>query len=174
MSICFLSKRDQIRSLLQEIEDFKKYCGMLDLDEIDQRATFHTKCFLLYTILGIISYVSVPLLTVEVCEDRRSENMKRNGIPCGLVARFRLPFAFDYTPLFQIALAHQIYLVTSITIVIVTITMLLCGLLLFATEQLKYLRSLMLGTCSHHEKTIRDKFRFCIRYHTVIIKYVPR
>lgn len=174
MSICFVGNQIKVQKLIDAIDSFKKFCESLDLVEIDKRSLFFSKGFMAYSVMGILTYATVPLITRKQCEVTKNSNMKRHGIPCGLVARVRWPFKFDYSPLFEIVYLHQLYIVTASTFLIISITMLLCGLLLQTIEQFKNLRKMILKISTCSEEQMKEYIKFCIEYHNAIIGYVLR
>ncbi|XP_049821534.1 odorant receptor 49b-like [Aethina tumida] len=171
MIICFINKRRLIKKLVTSICDFEKYGQSQELLQTDRKANLYSKMFLWYGILGNFVYMLMPQLNVKHCVENRSQQLIDQGIPCGLVVRCRFPFKFDYTPVFEIVFVHQIYTCSMVTLVVLVLTMLLCGFLMHLEHQLQHLKSyierLDLVPCCQYI----EQLHFCIKYHCAIIDY---
>lgn len=128
----------------------------------------------MYGVIGNVCYALFPLLTVSKCEEtRKSSEIVKERDPCGLVVRVWYPFDISQFPLFYVAYLIQMYTCIVISVLVLTITMLLVGLLMYAVALLK--------DCGNHieiccddtsENQIKDNVHFCVRYHIAIILYV--
>nr|WJJ63320.1 odorant receptor 20 [Pachyrhinus yasumatsui] len=171
MVICFISNRRTIIKLVASINRFKKYGNWSKVKEINDRANLFSKIFMFYGILGNFVYMLMPQLSVNKCYDKRSSKMINDGVPCGLVVRSRFPFKFDYSPMFEIVFINQIYTCTIVSIVVLVLTMLLCGFLMHIVNQLSNLKSFIAELNKCPKEKIWNKLIFIIRYHIDIIKY---
>lgn len=168
MTICFLRKRHLIKQLVEDLATFQEFCPMHEIHETDKLANLYAKLFMFYGIIGNIVYITMPHFTVEQCEDIRQFESRDSDIPCGLVTRGRLPFKFDYSPLFEAVFIHQFYTCTMVTVIILDLTMLLCSFLLHIINQLKRLKTLI--PLLDLSRNLKSDLRFFIRYHIAIIR----
>ncbi|XP_068901819.1 odorant receptor 43a-like [Tenebrio molitor] len=170
MTICFIQKRRLIKKLVAQLDHFTAFSDSSSLVETDRKANLYAKVFLFYGIAGNIVYMTMPYLNIDKCRYQREQNMVDLDIPCGLVTRCWFPFKFDYTPVFEIVFVHQFYTCTMVSVVILNLTMLLCGFLMHITNQLKHLRRFIVELKFPEEKLL-EKLHFCVKYHTAIITY---
>lgn len=170
MCICFLENRDKIKKIISQINGFQLYCSSLDLIRVDKRSAIYSKTFLIYSVIGVLMYCLVPLMSRKECESNKTINMKKHQIPCGLVSRARYPFNFDYTPAFEIVYMLQLYLVFMVSFLMVTISMLMCGLMLHAIQQLKNLRKMVLEISEYSGRKVYEQVHLCVKYHNAIIR----
>lgn len=168
MTICFLRKRHLIKQLVENLATFQEFCPMAEIRETDKLANLHAKLFMFYGIIGNIVYMTMPHFTVEQCEETRRFERRDSDIPCGLVTRGRLPFKFDYSPLFEAVFIHQFYTCTMVTVIILDLTMLLCSFLLHIINQLKRLKTLI--PLLDQSVNLKKDLRFFIEYHIAIIR----
>jgi hypothetical protein len=168
MTICFIQKRRLIKKLVAQLDHFTAFSDSSSLVETDRKANLYAKVFLFYGIAGNIVYMTMPYLNRDKCRYQREQNMVDLDIPCGLVTRCWFPFKFDYTPVFEIVFVHQFYTCTMVSVVILDLTMLLCGFLMHITNQLKHLRRFIVELKFPEEKLL-EKLHFCVKYHTAII-----
>jgi hypothetical protein len=138
------------------------------LVETDRKANLNAKLFLFYGIAGNIVYMTMPYLYMDKCRYQREQNMVDLDIPCGLVSRCWFPFKLDYTPVFEIVFVHQFYTCTMVSVVILALTMLLCGFLMHITNQFKHLRRFIVEL-KFPEEILLEKLHFSVKYHTPII-----
>ncbi|RZC42341.1 odorant receptor 67c-like, partial [Asbolus verrucosus] len=171
MTICFIQKRKLIKNLVKTLDIFDNYSRSSNLIETDKKANLYAKLFLFYGILGNIVYMMMPQMSVEKCKVGRARQAEDLDIPCGLVTRCRFPFKFDYSPVFEIVFVHQFYTCTMVTVIILDLTMLLCGFLIHITNQLKHLRTFVVKLSHNTSKNLVEEVRFCVKYHIAIITY---
>nr|QXE93249.1 odorant receptor 23 [Eucryptorrhynchus brandti] len=171
MVICFINNRRSIVRLMVAIHYFEKYGNSFKTKKVDDRANLFSKIFMFYGILGNFMYMLMPQLSVNKCYNNRTSKMTEDGVPCGLVVRSLFPFKFDYTPVFEIVFIHQIYTCTIVSIVVLVLTMLLCGFLMHIVNQLKNVRHFIVQL----QKVSTEKFAqyliVVIRYHIDVIEY---
>ncbi|XP_017774049.1 PREDICTED: odorant receptor 49b-like [Nicrophorus vespilloides] len=171
MVICFLANRNGTVKLVSRVKDFQKFSDLEGMIKTDKTAILHAKILLFYSTVGVVMYVSMPLLSIQHCEDNKTRSMREWGIPCGLVSRVRQPFRFDYSPVYELMYLHQILLVSLVTWVIIMLTMLQCGVLSHAIHHLKKLRVLILELGTLDRSEMEKRALFCIRYHIEIIEF---
>lgn len=165
--ICFVRNRNEIISLVKDLEEFKKYGMLLELFETDKKATIFTLSFLVYGIVGVLVYTSVPFFMYNKCQENRTTFMEYYGIPCGLVVtKYYVPFKFDYAPYKQIIIIYQITICLLFTTVISSVTLFLCAILMHTSNQLKCL-SIMLQKLDKLNNFAA--LRLCFQYHGDII-----
>ncbi|KAJ3652159.1 hypothetical protein Zmor_018148 [Zophobas morio] len=168
MIICFIHKRKLIKQLVEQLPNFNFYNKPSNLMETDDKANLYAKVFLFYGVFGNIVYMIMPYLNIETCRVRQAQVDR--DVPCGLVTRCWFPFNFDYSPVFEIVFVHQFYTCTMVSLIILDLTMLLCGFLMHIINQLKHLRNLI-AKLNCLEAVFAKKIRFCIQYHQQIIIY---
>ncbi|XP_030758890.1 odorant receptor 67c-like [Sitophilus oryzae] len=167
MVICFISNRRTIQKLVISIRHFEKYSSWDKIIEVDDRANLFCKVFMFYGILGNFVYMLMPQLSVEKC--RRS--IIEDRMPCGLVVRSHFPFNFGHTPVYEMIFIHQIYTCTMVSIVVLSLTMLLCGLLMHTVNQLNHLRIYVKKLRDCPVDKLYERLVYIIRYHIDIIEY---
>lgn len=168
MTICFVKNRQLVKSLVKNLQTFTKYSKASDLIETDLKANLYTKIFIFYGIVGNVVYMIMPYLNIEKCQIRQKEKMSNFDPPCGLVTRCWFPFKFDYSPVFEIVFVHQFYTCTMVSVIILDLTMLICGILMHITNQLKHLRNFIRNFDCVDQKIVKDVI-YCIKFHTAII-----
>ncbi|XP_060523853.1 odorant receptor 4-like isoform X2 [Cylas formicarius] len=172
MVVCFARNRKNIHLLLVKINSFKKYGSFGEVLEVDEKANLFSKLFIFYGILGNFVYMLMPQLSIQKCQAKRNMQMINDDVPCGLVVRSRFPFKFDYSPMFEIVFVHPIYTCTVVTIVVLVLTMLLCGFLMHVIHQLGHLKKYIAALKDEHpQEKIYAKLAKCIKYHIQIIEY---
>ncbi|KAF7282579.1 hypothetical protein GWI33_002301 [Rhynchophorus ferrugineus] len=167
MVICFISNRKTIRKLVMSIYRFKKYGYWIKTIEVDNRANLFCKVFMFYGIMGNFVYMLMPQLSVQKCK----ASMVENKMPCGLVVRSQFPFKLDHSPIYEIVFVHQIYTCTMVSIVVLSLTMLLCGLLMHTVNQLNNLRAYIRKLQECQMDKLLERLIYIIRFHIDIIKY---
>lgn len=173
VSVCFINRKNTIRALIADLALFEEFASKSLILETDESVKFYTKVFIVYGIIGNICYGLLPILGYEECEETRSAHMLNWGIPCGLVVRFLLPFRFDYSPLAEIVALYEIIICILGTTVVIVITMLVCGILIHVTAQLKFLKKNILELSGiENVEVLERKMKFCIKYHTAIVESV--
>ncbi|XP_050312533.1 odorant receptor 4-like [Anthonomus grandis grandis] len=173
MVICFINNRRTIIKLMKSIDYFDKYGNSSTTIRTEENANLFSKVFMFYGIVGNFVYMLMPQLSVNKCYRSRTSQMIEDGVPCGLVVRSAFPFRFDLTPVFEIVFIHQIYTCTMVTVVVVVLTMLLCGFLMHIVNQIENLR-LFVDQLHHHTpqgEKFTEKLLFVIRYHIDVIEY---
>ncbi|GJQ81309.1 putative odorant receptor [Trypoxylus dichotomus] len=173
IAICFYHNRLEIRSLVDSIADFSKFSD-LDPKSVDKKAVFTSKVLLAYTVIGILIYIGFPLLSISSCEAKDSLYLKKNGIPCGLILPVNLGFSYNDSPTFEMVGFFQAEIGCLTSIVIVNMTMLVCGLLDHAIHQLKEVRKSMVNIGRCPEREIVDALGFAIRYHCTVIDFIDQ
>lgn len=170
---CFVSNRDDIQLLILKLKDFKDMNNNQEnLFKTEKFAALFTKAFLVYGVIGILAYCVVPPTQIEECKIKRAQSKYSSEIPCGLVTRCWFPTGYNVSPFIQIYFIHQVYTCLVVTSITLTITALLCGILMHIATQIKYLRSMLKDACNDHENILvtRQKVRQCMLYHTMIIE----
>lgn len=170
LSLCFTKNREVIKNLLEQLDHFKQFSS-IDIEAIDKKANRFSKFFLIYSTVGLFTYITMPMFTVADCKQHKSKSMVENGIPCGIVSRYRMPFKFDYSPLLELIWLHQVIFCYTVTYVIVSLSMLLCGILYHVTEQIKVLRQYVVEMSCHSDNTVAERVHFCVKFHNAIIDY---
>ncbi|KAJ8941949.1 hypothetical protein NQ318_013285 [Aromia moschata] len=174
ISICFLVKRREIKRLTDDIGIFEEYLPPSKIREAEETAKFYTKLFVLYGIVGNVLYSCLPLLSYGECQKNRSSHMIKYGIPCGPITRYVLPFRHDEFPLAQMVIVEEVFVSTLGTTIVMTLTMLVCGILTHASANLKHLKMLLLDTSHVDGEKITRHTNFCVKYHTAIIDFADR
>ncbi|XP_022900241.1 odorant receptor 13a-like isoform X2 [Onthophagus taurus] len=177
MTVCFLSNRKTIKVIINSIGNFQKFTKISNttnnnLIESDKKISFFSKAFMIYTILGMLIYVTAPTLNLSKCEKNKPFYMKNLGIPCGVIVRFRLPFRYDSWPVFHFYVIHQFLTAGMASLVIVNSTVLISGLLRHAVIQLKQLKEDVLNISENDKFIMKDKLKFCVKYHHEIINFI--
>lgn len=171
VSLCFINKKKEIKTLVQDLATFENYSPKSLIQKTDESLEFYTKLFIVYGIVGNACYGLLPVLNYDYCQNHKPSHMVKYGIPCGLVVRFLLPFKCDYFPLAELIALHECAICMLGTTVIMVITMLICGVLIHTTTQLKYFRKIIAGlTTQYDTETLEKKMKFCVKFHTAIIE----
>lgn len=170
MALCFVKNREKIEKLIEEIDNFRGYSNE-SLIEIDKRANMLSVMFLIFITFGILFYISVPFITKSYCESHKTQDMIEYGIPCGVMERYRFPFRFDYTPLYEILVSHQIMVVLIVSFVVVTITMLICGAIYHTIRQFQILKRMILEISTRNDDEIVRYLQHVIKFHNAIIRF---
>ncbi|XP_071055835.1 odorant receptor 4-like [Onthophagus taurus] len=174
MAICFTKNREKIKSLVDDIEVFEKFAGV-DAIKIDQETNFYSKLLIGYSIAGMLIYSIAPLFVIDYCEQHKPKSMEQYGVPCSMIVRFRLPFRFDSWPMHQVVFLYQFYVGSMTSILIVTITVLICGIMMHIENQLKHLHRFMIDmVVKNNIEESRSRVRFAVQYHIEIIEYLKR
>ncbi|ENN73835.1 hypothetical protein HUJ04_009981 [Dendroctonus ponderosae] len=171
MVICFIANRRTIIKLMVNLKYFNKYGNSRKTKEVDEKANLFSKIFMFYGILGNFVYMLMPQLSIDKCHNNRTAKMIDDGVPCGLVVRSVFPFKFDYKPVFEIIFVHQIYTCTMVSIVVLALTMLLCGFLMHIVNQLKNLREFIAKLRHCPQDKPGERLFFIIQYHIDVIEY---
>lgn len=171
MTFCFLKNKIKIKQLIECLDNFKEFCSVEDLEQIDVKANFIAKAISFYSIFGVLVYAAVPLISAKSCEKIKPSNMVRLNLPCGLIARLRFPFRYDYSPIYEIVITHEICTVLIATMLVSTITTLTCGILVHIVGQLKILNRFVLLLSFYPVDIMEEKLRFCLKYHMEIIDF---
>lgn len=167
-SICFMAKKHEIKILVQNLTKFEKYTPKSLIQETDKRISFYSKCFIIYGVVGNMFYALSPLLSYKSCLEERHFN--KYGISCGTIVSYVLPFKHNYAPWSQIVFLQQYYTCNLGTVIIMTITMLLSGILMHCNTHLQYLESLILKTSTVDRRFIYEHIYYCVKFHTAIIE----
>lgn len=170
MAICFIKSRPLIRQLVDRISDFNKFGYPEQIRENAEKTNLYSKIFLAYGVLGNFIYLLMPQLNVTKCRNNKTQDMIDKGIPCGLVVRSIFPFKFDYFPVFEIIFLHQIYTCMMVTVMVLILSMFLCGLLIHIVHQLKYLRNQLKKLNYTPKSQIMDRLIYCVKFHIEIIE----
>ncbi|XP_015836240.1 odorant receptor 49b [Tribolium castaneum] len=165
MTICFVKNRKLVKTLVKNLPAFTKYSKTTDIILTDKKANLYTKIFVFYGVIGNVVYMIMPYLNIEKCQQRQN-----NDVPCGLVTRCWFPFKFDYSPVFEIVFVHQFYTCLMVSVIILDLTMLICGFLMHITNQLKHLRGFIKRFDCSSQKIAEDVI-YCVKFHTAIITY---
>ncbi|XP_076253282.1 odorant receptor 4-like isoform X2 [Rhynchophorus ferrugineus] len=88
-----------------------------------------------------------------------------------VVVRSQFPFKLDHSPIYEIVFVHQIYTCTMVSIVVLSLTMLLCGLLMHTVNQLNNLRAYIRKLQECQMDKLLERLIYIIRFHIDIIKY---
>ncbi|XP_066248172.1 odorant receptor 4-like [Euwallacea similis] len=171
MVVCFIRNRRTIMRLMIAIKYFDQYGNQSITRDVDNKANFLSKVFMFYGILGNFVYMAMPQLSVHRCTANRTLEMIEQGIPCGLVVRSLFPFKFDYSPIYQIIFVHQIYTCTMVSVVVLVLTMLLCGFLMHIVNQLQNLRKFIKNLSNLPQEIFLRRLICVINYHIEIIQY---
>nr|UTN00905.1 odorant receptor [Semanotus bifasciatus] len=172
--ICFMIKRREIERLTKHIKVFEDYLPTSKIKTAEETAKFYTKIFILYGMVGNIMYACLPLLSYADCNKNKSKHMIKYGIPCGVLARYVLPFKHDVYPLAQIIMVQQLVATLLGTIIVLTVTMLVCGILTHASANLDHLKIMILETSHIADSTITAHVNLCVKYHTAIIAFADQ
>ena len=168
MGFCFIKNRHEIKNIVDHVGAFSKFSD-LNVKEIDRKATLYSKVFLVYSVAGMLTYSAMPFFSLEYCENNKPRSMVEHGIPCALTVRYRYPFRIDVFPWLEIFLVHQFFTGLSTTIIIVIVTMLLCGILSHVVSQLKQLR-LYIAKIDTQPEIHDHSIKFAVEFHTAIIE----
>lgn len=168
--VCFVRNRDDIITLVDQLADFEEFGRPPDLLKTDKEAAMFTGFFLIYGLIGTLVYASMPFVSIQYCEKNKSQYMKDVGVPCGLViTRFFLPFRFDFTPRKEIVTIYQVTICITFSTTISALTMLLCGMLMHISTQLRYLGEKFGNLRNSSTDDMFEDVRECIRFHIAII-----
>ncbi|GJQ81914.1 putative odorant receptor [Trypoxylus dichotomus] len=173
MAICFVQNRSNIKDLVQSIETFSKY-SELDLISVDKKATFFSKIVLGYSLSGMVIYTLSPLLSISSCERRKPQYKIDHGVPCGVIVPIRLPFRSSILPVFEFCIVNEVINGIAIVLVVVNITMMVCGLLEHAISQLKEVRACVLKISEFGDEDIAAAVKFMVEYHCGVIDFVEK
>ncbi|KAK9753972.1 7tm Odorant receptor [Popillia japonica] len=171
--ICFVRNRSDIKDLVDSIGEFKTYSD-LDLIAIDQKAMFFSKIVMGYSLSGMVIYTLSPLLSRSTCELTKSQYQINHGVPCGIIVPIRIPLDADNTLVITFWVIDEVINGVVIVLVIVNITMMVCGLLEHAINQLKQVRSCVLLISQAGDEEIEAATRFAVRYHTKVIEFMEK
>ncbi|XP_018570955.1 odorant receptor 49b-like [Anoplophora glabripennis] len=174
ISVCFIVKDQEIKRLTENLKIFEEYIPKVKIEETEDKAKFHTKIFIIYGIMGNIIYDCLPLLTYEDCHKNRSKHMIKYGIPCGGIVHYVLPYKQDTFPLAEITIVNQMLISTVGTLIVMTVTMLVCGILIHVSANLKYLRSMISNLTYTPNNRIMQHVNSCVKYHTMICDFAGR
>lgn len=169
MATCFIENQTRIKEIVNRISTFEQYVGSNTV-EVDKKISFFSKCFVGYAISGMFLYCLGPWMDLSYCEEHRSASMDTWGVPCLIIVRYRMPFRFDVTPYQQLCFLHQTYVGGSTAILVVTLTMLICGILIHVVSQLKNLRRYILELCNKPADQLDEAVHFIIKYHIFILE----
>lgn len=167
MVICFWKNRSQIKDLVNSIGDFANY-SELDLLTIDEKAGFFSKIVLGYSLSGMVIYTLSPLLSTESCEKVKSQYKIDHGIPCGIIVPIRIPIDPENPHIFRFYVFDQVVNGVLAVLVVVNITMMVCGLVEHAISQLKQVRCCMAKLSE--SGNIEETLGFVVKYHCAVIK----
>lgn len=170
MVLCFSKNLAHIKALVKGLETFEKYSSTQLVIDVDRKSTLQSKLFLAYSVMGMLTYSGMPLLSWNYCQEHKTRSMEERGVPCGLITRYRLPFRYDWSPIFEVFVVLQSVLAGSTTVLIVNISMMICGLMMHVTSQLRRLRSLMKTVREQSGEEMGSMLRNVVIYHTEIIK----
>ncbi|KAJ8975933.1 hypothetical protein NQ317_014893, partial [Molorchus minor] len=172
--ICFMIKRDEIQQLTKDLGLFEEFLPTHLIAETEETAKFYTKIFIGYGIVGNILYGCLPLLTYRDCVEHRSKHMVKYGIPCGPVTRYVLPFSHDWYPLAQLIMVEELFVTSLGTIIVLSITMLICGILTHTSANLEHLKRKILEISDIEDTKVAEHVNWCVKYHTAIISFSDR
>nr|AVH87268.1 odorant receptor 27 [Holotrichia parallela] len=173
MGICFVQNRKDIKNLLESIDNFALYTDM-NSKQVDQKASFYSKLVIAYGLLGTLIYTTSPLLSRSSCAVKRTQYEIDHGKPCGIIVALRLPFRYDITPTFQLMILHEMLTAGMTALLVVSITMLICGILEHAISQLKEVRKCILNLGQASDEEIVQSVGFAVRYHCAVIEFIER
>ncbi|KAG5870290.1 hypothetical protein JTB14_002058 [Gonioctena quinquepunctata] len=92
------------------------------------------------------------------------------GIPCKVIVRYVLPFKYDVSPYYEIVMLEQVTVAILGTIVVMTISMLVCGILTHIAANLKHLKKMIRYISQVEGDKLNDHINVCVKYHTVILE----
>lgn len=153
---------------------FEQFAPYHRIVATEERIKSYTRIFIIYGIVGNICYAFLPILNYNTCNANKSEHMQKYGISCGLVARYILPFKYDYYPYNIIVIIEEIFVCCLGTSIVMTITMLVCGILTHLTTNLQLLKSMIIEMSEINGKDLELRLKWCVKYHTAIIEYIIR
>nr|UTN00916.1 odorant receptor [Semanotus bifasciatus] len=174
ISICFMIKKQEIERLTKHIKIFEEFLPQSKIEKAEETAEFYTKIFILYGIVGNIFYACLPLLSYADCNKNRSNHMIKYGIPCGVIARYVLPFKHDFYPLAQFIMVEELFVTIIGTTIVMTVTMLVCGILTHSSANLKHLKTMIKDISYISDSTITAHVNRCVKYHITIIDFADQ
>ncbi|XP_065157133.1 odorant receptor 67a-like [Atheta coriaria] len=175
LGVCCLSNGDLMVKVLATVERMKFFRPIDEIIEVDRKATWFTKFLLMYSTIGTISYSLMPILpsALRDCRNNLTPSMIKYGIPCGLACRVRIPFSMYMNEkvlkvIWAVSYFHQIYLIFCVTCLFVTLTMLICSVVMQCVYHYRELRKLMLSIDDNNgdQKLLHRS----IHYHSAIIR----
>lgn len=173
LNVCFINNRKDIEKLIYNLKDFSFVNkNQENTVKAEKFAALFTKVFLIYGVCGIMAYCVVPLTQIKSCRIKRALSKYSKDIPCGLVTRSWFPNGYNVAPYIQMSYAHQVYVCLVVTSITLSMTSLLCGILMHIVTQLRYLRDYLKVACDEPNdiKETRRKVRHCLVYHNMIIE----
>ncbi|KAI4454802.1 odorant receptor [Holotrichia oblita] len=169
MLICFVRNRSEIKNLVDSIENFNAYSD-LDLKSIDRKATFFSKIIMAYSLSGMVIYTLSPLLSKSTCETTKSQYRIDHGVPCGIIVPIRIPPNSTNT----LWIIDEVINGIVVVLVVVNMTMMVCGLLEHAIHQLKQVRSCILAISQADADEIEDITGFAVEFHIKVIDFIEK
>lgn len=172
ITTCFANNREKIRILINEMHDFKEMSGGYEVLETEKKVRLHSKMFLAYGIVGTLVYAFAPLFQIEECRVKRKLSKHSQHIPCGMITRIHIPENWNSFTYFIVAYLNQLYTCIVFSLLTLSITVLLCGLLMHTVNQIKFLKKRLLNSCTAGKNfvEIEKEVHFCVKYHQLIIK----
>nr|XP_023018413.1 odorant receptor 85b-like [Leptinotarsa decemlineata] len=170
VSTCFILKKKEIKRLIDSLKIFEDYLPEDEIDKAEKSAKFYTKTFLFYGIIGNGLYESSPFMSFKECRGERTQQMIKLGIPCKVIVRYVLPFKYDTTPFYELVILEQVAVAILGTILVMTISMLVCGILTHIASNLSYLKKIIEDISRVEEPQLKDHVNLCIKYHTIILE----
>lgn len=173
LNICFIENREKIQQLIYNLKNFNLInSNQRNTMKTEKLAALFTKCFLVYGCFGILAYCLVPPTQIKSCKIKRAQSKYSKDIPCGLVTRCWFPAGYNISPYIEMYYAHQVYVCLVVTTITLTMTALLCGILMHTVTQIRYLRDELRAACDYPDDfaETRRKVRHCVIYHNMIIE----
>lgn len=98
----------KIKKLFDRLKLFEQFLPEDKFQEAEASASFYTKCFIIYGLIGNSLYDILPFFATKNCEIHRTQHMRDYGIPCKVIVRYVIPFKYDYSPYYELVIAEQV------------------------------------------------------------------
>ncbi|XP_049821538.1 odorant receptor 4-like [Aethina tumida] len=168
MRFCIMSNTKNIQIIFNKIYEFREFCKDEDLIETEDKIRKFTKFIVLYCLMGNVVNLLIPVFNLENCRSTRSPDLIVHD-PCGVLCRCYYPSDVSRFPGIIYVFILQFYTALVVTMSVLNITMLLIGVLIHATAQLRHCRKMLREIVDHPD--VDEKLVHVIKYHIKITEF---
>lgn len=169
MFLLFFWKRNEIKALLSDLENYDEFGKPNNLDKMNHSFNLYSIIYYLYCLGGIALYfVIAQTIGARACA-QRNEMYKRNEV-CGFFSPLWLPFDYNFTPAYEILITIQ-FLSGIYAAPVLMISFMIFVIVQHVCCKIRHLKSLITGVFqSENIITQRNRLNNIIQYHQFIIR----
>lgn len=171
ITTCFARSRARVRALLRALQLLRLTGDSSSFAETEARVAFYSKWFVGYGAVGTLLYTLVPLAQRSECEERRARSLHSRHVPCGFVTRSVVPPSLQRFPFWQAIFLDQMLTCLLVSLLVLSVTALLCAFLEHAVVQLRHFKRTLLSSCEADDDEMSKEVRRCVRFHETVIEF---